>query len=224
MRGQEQAIKQGKVPMRLIPGLRRAGDGKYRACPKHEAVPTKAFKLRLGGATIQVVRAHLAAHGIQRSYNGTKSLLRSPQAMGEVVYRGHRFPAPSLIDRETWRQVQRIKVPRGRKPKSERLLARQGVLRGVTAAPAWSSGCRPSPRLRQRGARAGKALSIRSTGAVLTVATARKASPLLPPRSSRSCPMRCARPSPISRAGLRPRTTSGMPQPSSTKLRPNLTR
>ena len=46
-----------------------------------------------------------------RSYNGVKSLLASPQAIGEVVYRGHRFPAPALIDRETSRQVQLIEPP-----------------------------------------------------------------------------------------------------------------
>ena len=39
------------------------------------------------------------------------------------------LPRPSLIDRETFRQVQKIKTPRGRKPKSDRLLARLDVLR-----------------------------------------------------------------------------------------------
>ena len=128
MRGQDQAVKAGKIPMRLIPGLRRAQDGSIELAPKHRAV-TRAFKLRLEGKTILEVRAYLAGRGVVRSYNGVKSLLASPQAIGEVVYRGHRFPAPALIDRETWRQVQLIKVPRGRKPKSDRLLARLGVLR-----------------------------------------------------------------------------------------------
>jgi Recombinase zinc beta ribbon domain len=34
-----------------------------------------------------------------------------------------------IVDRETWQRVQRMVVPRGRKPKSERLLARLDVLR-----------------------------------------------------------------------------------------------
>ena len=126
--GQALAMKQGRIPMRLITGLRRAPDGSVELAPKHRVV-TEAFKLRLGGATILQVRAHLAAHGIKLSYNGVKSLLRSPQAVGDVVYRGHRFPAPSLIDRETFRQVQKIKTPRGRKPSLDRLLARLDVLR-----------------------------------------------------------------------------------------------
>ena len=39
---------------------------------------------------------------------------------------------PRLIDVETFNRVQRLRLPRGRRPKSERLLARLGVLRCAT--------------------------------------------------------------------------------------------
>jgi DNA invertase Pin-like site-specific DNA recombinase len=129
MRGQEQAIKKGKIPMRLITGLRRGKDGRVELSPKWAAV-RDVYEWRLAGATLKEIRDRLRSeHGVKLSYTGVKSLLTSPQAKGEVVYRGHRFPAPAIVDPETWRRAQKIKMPRGRAPRSERLLARLGVLR-----------------------------------------------------------------------------------------------
>jgi hypothetical protein len=39
---------------------------------------------------------------------------------------------PAIVDADTWARVQRMRSPRGRRPKSERLLARLGVLRCAT--------------------------------------------------------------------------------------------
>jgi site-specific DNA recombinase len=39
----------------------------------------------------------------------------------------HAFPA--IVDAETWQRLQRVSLPRGRRAKSDRLLARLGVLR-----------------------------------------------------------------------------------------------
>jgi Recombinase zinc beta ribbon domain len=46
---------------------------------------------------------------------------------GDDLVNEHAFPA--LIDSETWQRLQRVFVSRGRRAKSERLLARLGVLR-----------------------------------------------------------------------------------------------
>ena len=77
------------------------------------------------------VREHLRQHGIERSFHGMQALLQSRIPLGELRFgtivnerraRGDRRP-------RTWRRVQRQIVARGRRPKSERLLARLGVLR-----------------------------------------------------------------------------------------------
>ena len=77
------------------------------------------------------VREHLRANGIERSFHGTTSLLASRVVLGELSF-GHLVNTsshPALIDADTWGKVQRMKSPRGRRPKSERLLARLGILR-----------------------------------------------------------------------------------------------
>ena len=52
--------------------------------------------------------------------------------LGEIHFGAHTpNPAahPAIVDRDTWKAVQRATVSRGRRAKSERLLARLGVLR-----------------------------------------------------------------------------------------------
>ena len=117
------------MPVGLIPGLRRAGAGAVELDPDTCSTVAEAFRLRAGGATVAVVREHLRAHGIERSYHGTSSLLRSRQAICAVHFGEHLIEVPALIDRSTFERVQKMRVARGRKPKSERLLARLGVLR-----------------------------------------------------------------------------------------------
>jgi hypothetical protein len=87
--------------------------------------------MRADGATVAKVRAYLRKHGIVRSYHGTMSLLASRVVLGEINF-GELVNAtahPPIVDVATWQAVQRVKVTRGRKAKSERLLARLGVLR-----------------------------------------------------------------------------------------------
>jgi DNA invertase Pin-like site-specific DNA recombinase len=130
MAGQAEAIKKGHIPMRLIRGLRRGTDGTVELDPSTYRAARKAFEMRLEGKTLEQIRDYLQGHGMPDiSYNGVKSLLASRQAYGHVEYRGHTFPAPALVDKATWDKVQKIRLPRGRPPKSDHLLARQGVLR-----------------------------------------------------------------------------------------------
>ena len=130
-----QAIEQGKVPWsQTAPGYVRNDDSTLRPDPKLKPIIVKAFKMRDAGATIQAVREYLAEHGVQRSYHGTTHLLRDHIYLGEIHFkdRVNLTAHQAIIDRSLFERVQRIAVPRGRRAKSERLLARIGVLRCAT--------------------------------------------------------------------------------------------
>jgi DNA invertase Pin-like site-specific DNA recombinase len=91
-----------------------------------------AFDLRAGGATAKVVRAMLAERGVKRSLAGVRQMLASRVYVGEL-HAGEHTPNlkahPAIIDRDVFERVQRMSVPAGRNTKSDRLLARLGVLR-----------------------------------------------------------------------------------------------
>ena len=125
------AVMRGVPPFPNIPpGYQRRADGTLKPDKYAEAV-TQAFELRAGGATIAEVRAHLTARGISRSFHGTQALLQSRIPLGELHFGAlsNENAHEAIVDQSTWRRVQRLTVPRGRRPKSDRLLARTGVLR-----------------------------------------------------------------------------------------------
>jgi site-specific DNA recombinase len=125
------AVARGVAPFPNIPPWLRRGEGeRLELDPKLAPVVREAIRLRIEGATIAEVRTYLSSHGVRRSYHGVQSLLRSRMLLGELRF-GETFNpdgAPALIDTETWR-MQRAFVSRGRRAKSERLLARLGVVR-----------------------------------------------------------------------------------------------
>ena len=125
---QVRAVQQGRPPIILPPGLHRVGD-RVEIDPEHADTVREAVRMRANGATIAKVRDHLRAHGIQRSYHGTTTLLRNRLLVGEIVFGDLRGEVPAVVDRDTWERAQRASAPRGRKAKSDRLLARLGVLR-----------------------------------------------------------------------------------------------
>lgn len=113
-----------------IPGYRKGPDGVL--VPDDLApVTAAAFRMRRDGATIREVREFLRSHDIDRSYHGVSCLLRSRVVIGELHFGQHSNLAAHepIVDRDVWAAVQNMKVPRGRKPRSDRLLARLGVLR-----------------------------------------------------------------------------------------------
>jgi Recombinase zinc beta ribbon domain len=78
------------------------------------------------------IQAVLAKNGIERSISGVESMLRSGMYLGEIHFGElHNLKAhePIIKDRALFERVQRRTVSRGRQAKSERLLARLGVLR-----------------------------------------------------------------------------------------------
>jgi DNA invertase Pin-like site-specific DNA recombinase len=126
------AVARGVAPFpNLPPWLRRGPDGEIELDPENSRTVKEAVRRRAEGATIAEVRGYLGNHGIKRSYHGTQALLTSRMLLGELHFgdlvNEHAFPA--LIGPELWQRLQRVHVPRGPRAKSDRLLARLGVLR-----------------------------------------------------------------------------------------------
>jgi site-specific DNA recombinase len=129
---QRRAVARGVCPYPNIPpGLRRGDDGVLVPEPREAPIVAEAFRLRETGSSIKQVRAHLRAHGIERSYHGVQSLLRSRLVIGEIHFGDlvNRHAHAPIVDLQTWQRVQRQSVTRGRKAKSDRLLARLKILR-----------------------------------------------------------------------------------------------
>lgn len=128
---QADAVARGICPFPEIPpGLEPGEDGRLVHTDDALSVVT-AFEMRDRGATIKEIRGFLKEAGIERSYHGVQSMLSSRLYLGEIHFgklkntKAHKPLVPSeLFDR-----IQRNKIPRGPRPKSERLLARLGVLR-----------------------------------------------------------------------------------------------
>jgi DNA invertase Pin-like site-specific DNA recombinase len=126
------AVERGAWPGRVPPGyLRLRDDGVLEPDPATAPIVAEAFRMRAAGSSIQDVRAYLAAHGIERSHHGVQRLLASKVVLGHIYFGDHvKLDAhPAIVGADVWRCVQEASAPRGRQAKSERLLARLGVLR-----------------------------------------------------------------------------------------------
>jgi site-specific DNA recombinase len=131
----ERAVREGIAPFPNIPsGYRRGEDRRTERDPKTAPIVAEAFRLRANGAPIKDVREHLRAHDIVLSYHGVQATLCNRFYLGELHFGALENLAAHdpLIDVVTWNRAQNQHVPRGRRPKSERLLARLGVLRCAT--------------------------------------------------------------------------------------------
>ena len=137
--GQAAAVARGAVPWARVPlGYRRRDNGTLE--PNREEVPLvrECFRLRLAGASLMEIRGVLRDHGVVRSPRGVQQLMASRVVLGEIHFgKLENLQAHEpIIDRDVFGEVQRMKVPRGRQPKSDRLLARLRVLRcGTCGSP-----------------------------------------------------------------------------------------
>jgi len=126
------AIADGRPTFANIPpGLRLRKDGRLEPHPKEAKIVRDAFDLRASGAPVREVRDFLRARGIERSFHGVQAMLASRMYLGELRF-GELVNDEShvaIVKADVWQKVQRMGSPRGRRPKSERLLARLGVLR-----------------------------------------------------------------------------------------------
>jgi hypothetical protein len=129
---QRRAVARGDVPWpRVPPGYVRGDDGALVPDPHTAAAIAEAFRMRAEGATVNTVRDHLRRHEIQRSFHGVTSLLKSRVVLGETHFGDlvNLAAHEPIVARDVWQAVQRVSVPRGRRARSDRLLARLGVLR-----------------------------------------------------------------------------------------------
>jgi site-specific DNA recombinase len=131
------ALERGVPPFPNIPpGYRRRDDRQLEPDPATAPVVAKAFELRARGETIKGVREYLREHGIERSFHGTQAMLASRIVLGELHFGElvNSSAHPPIVDADTWGRVQRMRLQRGRRAKSERLLARLSVLRCGTCS------------------------------------------------------------------------------------------
>lgn len=141
---QAMAVAEGRIVFpNVTPGYVVGEDGRLAPGPDAGAV-AEAFRLRSEGAPIREVRAFLRQHGIDRSYSTITRLLGSRVVLGELNFGElHNAQAhPAIVERDVWEAVQRVRETRGVKPKSDRLLARLGVLRCGTCGARMSVGFR----------------------------------------------------------------------------------
>ncbi len=140
---QARAVARGVLPWpNITPGYLVGEDGVLLPDPITAPIVTKAFRMRGEGVSIAEVRRYLKENGIDRSYHGVQSLLKSRVVLGEIHFVGKKLKLVNreahepIVDIETWQLVQRQVVTRGRRAKSDRLLARLRVLRcGTCGAP-----------------------------------------------------------------------------------------
>ena len=130
---QARAVARGVYPHPRIPvGYVRGENGVLVVEPAAARVVVQAFKRRDLGASLVEIQALLAENGIERALSGVASMLRSRMYLGEIHFGELQNPQAHeaiVKDRGLFERVARRTVSRGRQAKSERLLARLGVLR-----------------------------------------------------------------------------------------------
>jgi DNA invertase Pin-like site-specific DNA recombinase len=131
---QRRAVERGIPPWaRCGPGYDRGPD--KRLVPNGDApIVAEAFRRRAEGHSVSRVREYLKSQGISISFSSVDKLFRSRIVLGEVRFGKQVNPEAHepIVDRELWNTVQRTHLSRGRRAKSDRLLARQGVVRCVS--------------------------------------------------------------------------------------------
>lgn len=87
---------------------------------EHAAAVLEAYRMRERGSSLEMTRSYLReATGLElRSLNIVQRLLRNPV-----------YAELGVVPADLFRRVSGLKAPRGRRPSSDRLLARLGVLR-----------------------------------------------------------------------------------------------
>lgn len=143
------AVERGVMPWPAVPpGYVKGPDGILAPDETREIV-LEAFELRAEGETIATIRDFLRSNGIHRSYQAVASMLRSRIYLGEIHFGELVNPHAHepIVDRETWNRANAAVVSRGRRGKSDRLLARLGILRcGSCGARMVASVAGPQPR------------------------------------------------------------------------------
>jgi DNA invertase Pin-like site-specific DNA recombinase len=106
--------------------------GKLEQHPVNGPLVAEAARRRIAGASYVQLSRWFAENGVEISTSGVESTLSSKLLIGEIHF-GKFTPnlhaiANPVLDRATFAKMHATKVSRGRYAKSERLLARQGIL------------------------------------------------------------------------------------------------
>jgi DNA invertase Pin-like site-specific DNA recombinase len=126
-------IRQGVAPFILPRGYRRREDGVAELDPKTAPLLLAAWEMRGGRSSIPEIRAMLLGRGLKMPTSAVTRMFANRFYLGELHHR--RVTEPNLtaheplVDRDLWKRVQSVRgTLGGRRARSERLLARQGVL------------------------------------------------------------------------------------------------
>jgi DNA invertase Pin-like site-specific DNA recombinase len=140
--GHARAIELGRNIGPTPPGYVIGEDGRLEPDPPNSIVIRNAFEQRASGQTFEAIAAYLAEHEIHRTPPGVRKMLKNRVYLGEVSHgmARNRKAHVAIVDRPLFDQVQRMELPGGRLAKSDRLLARQGILRCGTCGSKMSVG------------------------------------------------------------------------------------
>lgn len=125
------AVARGVAPWPDVPvGYRRAASGRFEPDDVAPLV-RRGFELRADGATIREVWQMMVEGGADVTLAQARRMLTNRVYLGEIRHGPHTNPTAHepIVDPGLFEAVQRVHVPRGPRAKSDRLLARLGVLR-----------------------------------------------------------------------------------------------
>jgi DNA invertase Pin-like site-specific DNA recombinase len=124
------ALDRGIVVFPYVPlGYRKGPDRKLVVEPVEGPLVTECFRMRARGVSIDAVRAFLASRGIEQTYRQVQIMFGHELYLGQIKdgqltsYETHE----PLVDLPLFRQVQRVQVARGRKPRQPRMLSKLGL-------------------------------------------------------------------------------------------------
>jgi site-specific DNA recombinase len=129
--GVAEAVALGRTPWARIPLGYTRQNGTLSVDEATKPIVERVFAMRAEAASTSQIRQMLKEHGVSRSSRGVQIMFSSRVYLGEIHFgkmvnlKAHE----PIVDRELFDRVQRTVVSRGRKSKSERLLARQRILR-----------------------------------------------------------------------------------------------
>jgi DNA invertase Pin-like site-specific DNA recombinase len=132
---QKRAIARGVAPWKnTTPGYRRNADQVFEPDPDTAPAVVEAFRMRAAGKSVAECRRYLVAHGVDRCQAAVGRLFQDRAVLGELHFGElHNLEAHEpIVTPELFAAAGRASTPRGRVGKSDRLLARLGVLRCVT--------------------------------------------------------------------------------------------
>jgi site-specific DNA recombinase len=128
---QARAVARGATPWARVPLGYDRDNGTLSPDPREVPIVRRAFKMRADGESMMAIRKMLKSHGVERSHRGVQVMLANRIYLGELHFGKlvNLAACEPIIDRELWNRVQRMVIPRGPQPASQRLLSRLGILR-----------------------------------------------------------------------------------------------